>query len=62
MKVCPNCGEVIGYNSYFGAFICENCKWEDAHIGIKRNKGATVSAVFSIKAPKNILKKQPVKV
>lgn len=29
MKVCPNCGKVIGFNSYFGAYICEECGWED---------------------------------
>ncbi len=28
MKVCPNCGKVVGYNSYFGAYICDNCGWE----------------------------------
>lgn len=30
MKICPECGRLISYNSYFGAYICENCKWEDA--------------------------------
>ena len=29
MKVCPKCGRVIGFNSYFGAYICEECGWED---------------------------------
>lgn len=29
MKVCPKCGKVIGFNSYFGAYICDNCEWED---------------------------------
>lgn len=29
MKVCPKCGTVIGFNSYFGAYICEQCEWED---------------------------------
>lgn len=29
MKVCPKCGKVIGFNSYFGAYICEQCEWED---------------------------------
>lgn len=36
MKVCPNCGKVIGFNSYFGAYICENCKWEDDSYNQKR--------------------------
>lgn len=39
MKVCPKCGKVLSYNSYFGAYICTDCKWEDASIGEKRNKG-----------------------
>lgn len=30
MKVCPNCGKLLSYNSYFGAYICEDCNWEDA--------------------------------
>ena len=30
MIVCPKCGKVIGFNSYFGAYICEECEWEDA--------------------------------
>lgn len=29
MKVCPKCGKVIGFNTYFGAYICDNCGWED---------------------------------
>lgn len=29
MKVCPDCGKVIGFNSYFGAYICDECGWED---------------------------------
>ena len=28
LMVCPNCGTVIGHNSYFGGFICENCGYE----------------------------------
>lgn len=39
MKVCPKCGKVLSYNSYFGAYICTDCKWEDASIGNRRNKG-----------------------
>lgn len=39
MKICPNCGKVLSFNSYFGAYICPNCAWEDATIGIKRNMG-----------------------
>ena len=29
MKVCPKCGKVIGFNSCFGAYICDECGWED---------------------------------
>jgi len=29
MKVCPDCGKVVDFNSYFGAYICEECGWED---------------------------------
>ncbi len=39
MKICPKCGKVLSYNSYFGAYICTDCKWEDSSIGEKRNKG-----------------------
>lgn len=36
MKVCPNCRNVVSYNSYFGAYICNNCEWEDASVAQKR--------------------------
>lgn len=39
MKICPKCGKVVSYNSYFGAYICTDCNWEDATIGQKRNMG-----------------------
>ncbi len=39
MIICPKCGKVLAYNSYFGAYICSDCKWEEASNGIKRNKG-----------------------
>ena len=29
MKICPKCGKVLSYHSYFGAYICDNCNWED---------------------------------
>lgn len=28
LKVCPICCKVIGFNSYFGTYICEECGWE----------------------------------
>lgn len=36
MKVCPECGKVIGFNSYFGAYICDDCGWEDDTYNQKR--------------------------
>lgn len=50
MKICPICGKVLSYNSYFGAYICTNCNWEDASIGIERNKGSIIykSTSFSV--------------
>lgn len=39
MIVCPKCGKVVSYNSYFGAYICTVCNWEDASKGEKRNRG-----------------------
>lgn len=30
LKSCPNCGkEVMSYNSYFNAYICQNCGYEE---------------------------------
>mgnify|MGYP001016436971 CR=1 FL=1 len=29
MKLCPICGKIADYNSYFGAYICNNCSWKD---------------------------------
>lgn len=37
MKICPECGKVLSYNSYFGAYICSSCNWEDASQGQNRN-------------------------
>lgn len=28
MKICPKCGKVVSYNSYFGVYLCSNCNWE----------------------------------
>lgn len=27
MILCPKCGNIADYNSYFSAFICECCDW-----------------------------------
>lgn len=42
MKICPKCGKAVSYNSYFGAYICGYCYWEDATIGERRNKGLKI--------------------
>ena len=28
LDICPSCGSVTGWNSYFGRYICPNCGWE----------------------------------
>ena len=25
LKICPKCGKVISFNSYFGGYVCDNC-------------------------------------
>lgn len=47
MRICPRCGKVLSYNSYFGAYICDDCKWEDATNGEKRNKGVVYYKINS---------------
>lgn len=37
VTVCPNCGNLVFFNSYFGAYICENCSWEDASFAQQRD-------------------------
>lgn len=37
VKVCPKCGSLVYFNSYFGAYICESCEWEDNSYAKKRN-------------------------
>lgn len=31
MKICPKCGSLTNFNTYFGAEICSNsqCDWKD---------------------------------
>lgn len=26
--ICPSCGDVVSWNSYFGRYICPKCGWE----------------------------------
>ena len=51
MKICPRCGKVVSYNSYFGAYICTDCNWEDATIGQRRNMGLSVSGKILTRKP-----------
>lgn len=30
MKICPKCGSVASYNSYFGAYLCDKCDWRES--------------------------------
>lgn len=38
---CPQCGNIVSYSSYFGAYICDECSWEKT----VRGKGADAPAV-----------------
>lgn len=31
IKICPKCNKPISYNSYFGAYICNDCGWEKSN-------------------------------
>lgn len=55
MRICPKCGKVVSYNSYFGAYICSDCGWEDATCGQKRNMGIN-SISYRVANNKKILK------
>lgn len=35
--VCPECKKLVYFNSYFGAYICQSCGWEDASYAKKRD-------------------------
>lgn len=35
--ICPKCKNLVYFNSYFGAYICENCDWENASYAKKRD-------------------------
>ena len=30
MAICPKCGKIADYNSYFGAYVCNSCSWKDS--------------------------------
>ena len=58
MKICPKCGKVLSYNSYFGAYICDECKWENADYGIIKNKGIDTVILYEHLDQKNKQKKK----
>lgn len=41
--VCPECKKLVYFNSYFGAYICDNCGWEDASYAQKRDSCVVVT-------------------
>lgn len=45
VRVCPKCGNLVYFNSYFGAYICENCEWEDATYAKKRDAYCVLSSM-----------------
>ncbi len=48
VRICPKCGNLVYFNSYFGAYICESCEWEDASYAKKRSlNGSSVSISIS---------------
>lgn len=61
MKICPKCGKVLSYNSYFGGYICADCKWENADKGKKRNMGVSIypgkTIASSLKPKKSLVLK-----
>ena len=53
MKVCPKCGKLLAYNSYFGAYICGGCNWEDATKGkLRSSRYTTIGKIMISKNSK----------
>lgn len=44
-RICPKCGRLVYFNSYFGAYICEYCDWEDASYAKKRDSAIIATEV-----------------
>jgi len=36
--LCPECRNLVSYNSHFGAYFCTQCKWEDKSSGRQRTE------------------------
>lgn len=47
--VCPRCKNLVYFNSYFGAYICEKCNWEDASYAKERASYAIAARVRKVK-------------
>lgn len=46
--VCPECKKLVYFNSYFGAYICDNCGWEDNSYAKKRDSYVIISETRAI--------------
>lgn len=46
VKVCPECGSLVYFNYYFGAYICEDCEWEDASYAKNRDSYCITSSSY----------------
>lgn len=46
--VCPVCKKLVYFNSYFGAYICDNCSWEDDSYAKKRDSYRVLSKTQTI--------------
>lgn len=61
MKVCPKCGNIVSYNSYFGAYICDNCNWEDI-VKTKRYVIMANNEFFKIKRHSSSKTRKPISI
>ena len=41
MIVCPKCGELAPFSTYFGAYICAKCNWKHESFNIDRATATT---------------------
>lgn len=46
--VCPECKKLVYFNSYFGAYICDSCGWEDDSYAKKRDSYVVISETRTI--------------
>ena len=53
MKVCPKCGKVVAYNSYFGAYMCSDCDWEERVSGAFRDRWARPVGISTVLVQKS---------